>query len=416
MKIILRLAILTFFLFTSCEKNTDPFYTLKFFGDAYEDIGYSVAIVNDGYVITGQMEEITRSDNYITARNKNMGIIKTGFGGNVIWKVSVGGKFNDFGAKVYMLPDESLICAGTFTDTTTAVPVQTDIFIVKISASGVIEWQKKYGGPGNQTGKDIILTANGFMILGTTDVVRNPVTPSSGNIAGNTDLFLLRLATNGDSIGKQAYGYPGNDGKYGSVVIKPDRDGNFIILGTTDFSDPGQDENNILLMRINSAGAEIGKKIIGGITEEHAADIEVLPDGYLIAGIVGKDGEEQKILVTKLKTDIHAIPYFSNILEISDPDQKNVNSSGVYAVSKYNDDSFLLAGYTGKIGIGVPAKMLIFEMDGGGNPIEGHKMIKGGTGTQIAYDVTSGDDGNIVTVGKNIFDVNSMITFLKFRF
>jgi hypothetical protein len=416
MKIILKITILSLFLLASCEKSTDPLYTLKFYGDAYEDIGYSVAKVDDGYVIAGQLEEITRSDNFISARNKNMGILKTDLSGNVIWKVSAGGKFNDFGSKIYQLTDGSLICAGTFTDTTTALPVQTNVFLVKISAAGAIEWQKTYGGAGNQTGKDILKTTDGFMVLGTTDVERQPLTDSTGNISGNTDLFLLRIKDNGDLVETYAYGFPGDDGKLGRAIIKPDPTGDFIILGTTDFSDPGKAKNNLILIRVNGVGLATESRIIGGVNDEYAADMEVLSNGYLLAGTVGKEGDEQQILITRLKTDIYATPYFSNTLEINDPDQTNVNSSGVYAISKYNEDSFILAGYTGKIGVGVPAKMLVFEIDDNGNPIEGNELIKGSTGTQIAYDVVSADDGSIITVGKNIFDVNSMIAFLKFRF
>ena len=51
-----------------------------------------------------------------------------------------------------------------------------------------------------------------------------------------------------------------------------------------------------------------------------------------------------------------------------------------------------------------------------GNIIPGHILIKGSAGVQIAYDVAAGDDGNIIAVGKNSYDANSMITLLKFMF
>jgi hypothetical protein len=400
-------------LFISCEKGTEQPYTLRFYGDAYEDIGYSVSIVSDGYVIAGQFTGIIRQNHVIAndSSNKNMAIIKAGWGGDVIWKVSTGGKFDDWGSKIYQLTDKSLICTGTFTDTTTTDPVQTDIFIVKVSSTGTILWQKTYGGTGNQTGRDIIETSDGFMILGTTDVERQPITDSTGNIAGNTDIFLLKIDNNGDLVESFAYGYPGND--LGNV-IKADNGGNFIVFGTTDMSDPGQDKNNLILVRFNSVGYATESNIIGGSDDEYAADMEVLSDGYLIAATIGKDGESQKIYVTKLKNDIYADPYFTNDkIVISDPNFPNIKSSGVYALSKYKTDSFVLAGYTGT---GSSAKMLIFEMDADGNLVEGHQIIKGSTGTQVAYDVVSGDDGYIIAVGKNSYDVNSMVTFLKFRF
>jgi hypothetical protein len=410
MKSILKIAVISLILFASCQKSVDQPYTLKFYGDAYEDIGYSATIVSDGYVIAGQLEKVTRDGVNTPVRNKNLGIIKTGWDGNEIWKVSTGGRFDDMGSKINQLDDGSLICVGTLTDTTTATAVQTDVFVVKVSSTGTIEWQKAYGGAGNQTGTDVVKTTGGFIILGSTDVGKAG-TDSTGNISGNTDIFLLKIKDNGDLIESFAYGYPGNDiGK----VIKPDQGGNFMIFGTTDRSDPGQGNNNLLLIRINSAGYLTQTKIIGGTEDEYAGDMEVLADGYLLAYTVGRDGDDQKIYVTKLKNDIYATAYFKNNISITNPNSTD-NSAAVYALSKYKTDSFLLAGQSGK-STGSSAKMLIFEMDASGNLVEGHQMIKGSTGTQVAYDVVSGDDEYIIAVGKNSYDVNSMITFLKFKF
>jgi hypothetical protein len=419
MKIVSVISILMLILITSCKKNEEKPYTLKFYGDAYEDIGYSATIVSDGYIIAGQLTEIIRTNgNYITSSNKNMGIIKTGWNGNVIWKVSAGGKSNALGSKIYQVGDGSLICVGTFTDTTTATPVQTDVFIVKVSATGAVEWQKHYGGAGNQTGKDIVQSPDGYIILGSTDVASGTVSDSIGNTAGNKDIFLLKVSAAGDSIGSFAYGYHGNDI---GMAIKPDIGGNYIILGTTDRSWPGQAKNNLFLVRINDGLSVTDQVIIGGTDDEYAADMEVLPDGYLIAYTVVKDAADQQIYVQKLKNNIHNASYPPKPITITDPNTTGT-SAGVYAISRYKTDSFLLAGYMGAVlfpgytGASLSSKMLIFELDANGDPVPGHQMIQGSTGVQVAYDVMSGDDEYIIAVGKDSYDVNSMMTFLKFMF
>ena len=248
MKNILKISFLFLIIFTSCQKISEQQYTLKFYGDAYEDIGYSVAILSDGYVIAGQVEELKRENSFITGRNKNMVIIKTGWSGNVVWKVSTGGKFNDLGSKIYQNTDGSLICVGTYTDSLSVTTNVTDVYIVKISATGTVAWTKKYGGAGNQTGKDVVKTPDGYMVLGSTDIASLSGAGSTGNIAGNSDIFLLKIKENGDSIESFAYGYPGNDV---GAVIKPDQSGNFVVFGTTEQSDPGQNKNNLLFVRIN---------------------------------------------------------------------------------------------------------------------------------------------------------------------
>lgn len=395
------------FLLISCEKRSDEQYTVKFYGDAYEDAGYGVSLIDDGYVIAGQVTELDRSDdNYILSSNKNMCIIKTGWDGNVIWKVSAGGKYNDWGSRICQLSDGSLLCTGTFTDTTAATPLYTDVFAVKVSAAGKIVWQKKYGGSGNQTGNDIIKVSGGFIILGTTDVERSPLSDSTGNKAGKTDIYLIKISDNGDLIESFAYGYPGNDiGK----VIKFDTDDDFIVLGSTDRSEPGQAKNNLLIVKINAAGNVKEARIIGGTGDEYAGDIEVLADGYLVSGTIGKTGEDQKVYLTKLSTDIFGFAAAGFPKEITIDGE----SSSVKATYPYMNDSFIVAGQSGK---GTNSDMLVFEVDSEGNLVEGHHFIKGSKGAQIANDVVSDEDGYIVAVGSNSYDVNSMISFLKFRF
>ena len=53
--------ILMLILLSSCEKNKDTNESLlKFYGDALEDIGYSVVRADNGYVIAGQLTEVNR--------------------------------------------------------------------------------------------------------------------------------------------------------------------------------------------------------------------------------------------------------------------------------------------------------------------------------------------------------------------
>ncbi len=411
MKLILKMIILFLFLFVSCEKTDDEQYTLKFYGDAYENIGYSVSILPDGYAIAGQFTDLTRQAGLgIVASDKNMGIIKTGWDGSVKWKLSAGGKWDDWGSKIYQNTDGSLICVGTSSDSTAADGLTTDIFVVKVSASGTIEWQKSYGGPGNQTGIDIVNTLNGnYMILGSTDVERQPLSASTGNISGNTDILLLKIKENGDFVESIAYGYPGNDiGK----VLTWNTDGTFLIYGTTDKSDPLQGNNNLLLMKIDAAGSVTESKIIGTTLDEYAGGMVVLSDGYLLIYNVLQNDGSQEIHALKLSNNIYSAPVFDNNISVTNP-LTNDKSAWVYSISKYKSDSFILAGQSGK---GSSGKMMIIEIDASGNPVPEHQMFRGSTGLQVAYDVTSGDDGYIIAVGKNSYDVNSMITLLKFKF
>ena len=347
----LILTVVFLFILTSCREGEDELYTVRFFGDAYEDIGYSIGIADDGYVITGQLSEIERNDdNFIASSDRNLCVLKTGWNGNLIWKLTAGGSSDDRGSKICVLSDGSLICTGTLTD---PADNTTDILAVKVTSAGIMEWQRNYGGAGNQAGLDIIEIAGGFMVLGSTDTERLPFSDSTGNIAGRKDLYLLRLTQSGDSSASYAYGYPGNDL---GAVIKEDPDGGFILLGTTDRSEPGQDGNNIILVRINDAGNAVESRIIGGPEDEYAGDLEFVSDGYFISGTKGAEGAQQSILLNRLGKNIFSPPAQGFPREIT----VSGLSSGVMATTPTAYGTFILAG---RSGTGSSSDMLFLEVD-----------------------------------------------------
>ena len=90
-----------------------------------------------------------------------------------------------------------------------------------------------------------------------------------------------------------------------------------------------------------------------------------------------------------------------------------ITPCAIKAMCRYKSNYFLLAG---QHGTGLSARLLVFTIDAFGNQVEGQKKITGGNGTQVANDVITDESDNIITVGSNSFEDNSMICFLKFRF
>jgi hypothetical protein len=395
------------FLFSSCEKNQDENnILLKFYGNAFEDIGYSVALTDDGYIISGQLTEMVSYTDGEKAVKKP-GIIKVGNDGKLIWKTCISDRQTGVALKVISLDDGSVISTGFIIDSST---LRRKLMVVRLNPEGSVALQKVYGNSGNQSGTDIIKTTEGFMVLGTTDVERQPLTEATGNMSGKTDVLLLRINNNLEQIVvPTAIGYLGNDA---GSVIKKDINGGYIVAGTTDRSESGKAGNNIFLLKINSDGSATQPVIFDNSDDEYAADIEILSDGYLIAGTVGADGTDQSVYISKISKNIYDAPLLINKIKIPST-SSSINSFSVKAISRYKTSSFVMAGLAGS---GSSAKMLIFIADAEGNPVPGKVMIAGSTGSQIAYDVVSETGGDIIAVGKNSYEKTSMISLLKFRF
>jgi hypothetical protein len=199
-------------------------------------------------------------------------------------------------------------------------------------------------------------------------------------------------------------GFPGNEI---ASAVKQDGSGNYIILGTTEMPSNPAKKHDLFFIKLNSQGFVIESKIIGSDDDEYSSDLEVVDDGYLVSATIGAAGSEQQGYLLKLNTDIHSAPVFEKKIQVDGM------STSFNAVCSYGQDNFAIAG---GVGSGLASKMLVVEADGSGNLVEGSKMIRGSDTEQVVYDLDSGDDGYIVAVGKNKYDLNSMITFLKFKF
>jgi hypothetical protein len=402
-------------LIASCNKeNSTPDPVVKLYGDIYEDIGYTVARWDNGYVIGGQLTVVIRPTDHIVDKtlsenNKKLAIIKTGTDGNVIWKKTFGGRYTGAGSKVIVLNDGSIVCTGYVTDTVT---LTKDIFVAKTDADGNSLAEKVYKSTGNQAGIDILKTSEGFLVLGSTDVERLPVTDTTGNASGKKDFLLMRINNNLDPIDIPLIkGYPGNDI---GVAIKPDLSGGFIVVGTTDRSELRTEQagNNIIFLRVNSLGTNFTKtRIIGKVDDEYAADIEVTSDGYIVPVTIGSEGTNQRGYILKVPANLYSAATFG--ADIVFDQSYNISSYSFKAISKYKSNSFVVGGLTGST---TAAKMLLFAVDADGNYTVGKEKITGGTGAQIVYDVTTDLEDNIIAVGKNTYESNSLITLLKFKF
>ncbi len=397
--------IITVTFFISCEREESYNTLLKLYGDAYEDIAVSITAAESDFIISGLRTVISRRDgNYIESSVRNMGIIRAGGDGFQKWEITPGGERSDMANKSIVLASGDIITVG-YATRGTASSTHTDIYVVKTSSEGTVIWESFIGGNGNQTACDIILKpAGGYMISGVTDAYRAESGSFPENISGMKDFFLLEIDESGDSLTSYAYGYGGNDI---CKAVKRDIGGGYIMYGTTDnSSEPGLDKNNMLLIRLNEDGSNRGAAIFGSQNDEYAADIEIMPNGYLIAYNVGKDTEYNQIGLIRLSADIQEPPVIKREFDISGL------SSKVNALCPGVGGTYYLGG---RAGTESSSEMLIVKVDSDAELMEA-PFISGGTGAQEIFDLIRSSTGFIVAVGKTGYENNTMMCLLKFKY
>ncbi|PCH96446.1 MAG: hypothetical protein COB85_03580 [Bacteroidetes bacterium] len=230
-----------------------------------------------------------------------------------IWAKQIGG--TDYNEGISMALDNigNTYVTGTFTGTadfdpdTTATynltaagssTYYTDIFVMKLSASGDFLWAKGFGSVLTDKGTDLVISANGNIYItgsftGTVDF--NPDTLSTFNLTSNgstySDIFVLKLDSLGNFIwAKQFYG-----GIYHeeAIAIALDNFGNVYTTGyfggTTDF-DPDAGVYNLttngnvdgFISKLNANGDFIWAKQFGGTSTDKGTSLAIDGSGNVI--------------------------------------------------------------------------------------------------------------------------------------
>lgn len=141
----------------------------------------------------------------------NLLVFKTDSVGNVLWSNSYGGTQMDEAADIKETSDGGLIVIGS---TTSFGAGGSDILLLKIDASGTIQWANAYGATTNEYGYHVQQTSDGGYIFS-----------SNTDAAGGDNIYLVKLDSNGDEIWSYVYGEsPGESG-----VILETSDGGYAV-------------------------------------------------------------------------------------------------------------------------------------------------------------------------------------------
>jgi hypothetical protein len=150
-----------------------------------------------------------------------------------------------------------------------------DAVLTKFDASGNMEWNRTYGGPGNERARSVVAVSDGgYVIAGSTT--------SFG--AGNTDFWLVKTDASGNVEWNQTYGGGRNEYAH-SLVVTPD-DG-FAIAGSTEsFGDiDSYDSDNFWLVKTDADGNEEWNQTYSrGIAERITSLVVTSDGGYALAG------------------------------------------------------------------------------------------------------------------------------------
>lgn len=243
----------------------------KVYGGAGEDGGYSVQQTSDGgYVVAGL--------SYLGVGAYDMLLLKLDATGNIQWSKVFGGGGDDFGLRAKETSDGGYILSGFMGGLGFG---GTDIALIKTDAFGNTLWMKVYGGAGGEWGNYVEQTNDGgFIVAG--------YTTSFG--AGGFDIYLLKIDSVGGTQWSKTYGGVAGEGssEWG-ISGKITRDGGFMLCANT--ASWGAGSNDLLLIKTDSLGNLQFAKAYGGASDDQPRFAEQTRDGgYVLSGFTTSFG------------------------------------------------------------------------------------------------------------------------------
>ena len=256
------------------------------YGGSEGDFAKSIRPTQDGgYILIGNTYSNNGDVNsaFSTDFASDIWVVKVDKMGNLEWEKRMGGSDNEFGWSVEPTLDGGYIVASSARSPDGDVGNTNggaDCWVIKLTASGNIEWEKTYGGIGDELSPYIIATLDGNFIL-----VAN-LFPDGVDGLGGSDIWVLKISPSGNSIWEKTYGSAQNEEAKQLVATA---DGGYIIAGWQDISDSSLpivvNNTEAWIIKTNSLGEVQWEKRYGYPEEDYANAISSTQDGgYIIVG------------------------------------------------------------------------------------------------------------------------------------
>jgi len=242
----------------------------KTYGGTGNEYCYYVSTCTDGgFIMTGSTDSLSSG-------NGDLFLIKTDSDGNHQWSATVGGTGGDYGWYVLQADDGGFIVSGFSNSFGNG---SWDGYIVKTNSAGTLQWTKVFAGTGGDELYGMNKTKdNGYIITGKT----------STNSFGSSDIWLIKLNSNGDTTWTRQYGKATEDA---GNAVKQTKDGGYIIAGDSHtYANLGA--HRAALVKTDSLGEMQWAKVFGSFPGSEVA-YDVIQDsanGYYVLGTTGNFG------------------------------------------------------------------------------------------------------------------------------
>jgi hypothetical protein len=338
---------------------------IRALGSAGDDYASSIQPTADGgFIVAGYTTGLG-------AGKEDVLLVKLDASGTIQWTKAVGGAGSDIAYSVQQTSDGGYIVTGS-TDTFTGV---AQILLAKLDGSGAFQWASTLGDVSDSAaGNSVQQTADGgYIVTGF----------HAGALGG---LGLLKY----DSTGQLQWLQAASATDHYGLSVKQTSDGGYIVSGTSLQSDPFfHFSYDLSLLKFDGSGKLQWAQLAGGGGHEQGSAVRQTSDGgYIVAGHTNSIDRNGRRDVLLLKYD------GSGTLQWARTVGGTVNDDAD-SVEQTSDGGYIVSGRTNSFGAGATALYLI-KFDGAGTL---QWARAGGVSTGSSTSVQQTSDGGYFLAG-----------------
>jgi hypothetical protein len=270
--------------FLGFSQPTEPLAWSKVYGGTLSDKANSIFRTTDGGYIVAGSSQSADGNLSLNFGNSDYWVVKTDILGNIQWQNVYGGSGDDVATSIIQTNDGSYIVAGYSNSTDVNVTQFNgglDFWIVKLTTAGTIQWQKNYGGSGDDIPYEIIQCYdNGYMIVGSSSSTDGNITTHKGL----NDAWVLKIDALGAITSQESFGGTLND-EARSVLQQTDN--TYTVACNTESNDGNVTLNkgmeDVWIIKLSASGTLLSQKTFGGSLTDKVSKIIPTKDGGFFA-------------------------------------------------------------------------------------------------------------------------------------
>lgn len=384
---------------------------IKTYGGNKNDSAKAITATFDGgYAILGYTQSMDGDVTDKKDESYDFFVMKFNASNALQWSRTYGGTGNDRGSDIIENEDGSLVVLGYSTSAdgdTTVNAGAKDYWVLKLSASGTVIWEKSHGFLGSDVGISVIKSKNGgYLLTGVLDVTAsegggNTRSGLKFNHAGG-DYWAIKLSEEGELEWSKYFGGGLSDTPYD--VVQTDDNG-YIMVGSSDSPDIDISGNigtyDFWVVKISSLGIMEWEKSYGGTEIDDAYSIIKAKDGdYMIAGTTRSN--DQDVSLDKGLGDLWLIKISKSGDLISEKSFGGTDFDLAQKIINSKDGGYILSGASRSPDGDASENQ--GQNDGWVLKVDSNTNLKwqvsaGGSNIDFFYDVAELKDGSVIAVG-----------------